>query len=79
MRLIYPNAAIPSIRIRAVLELVCTSVPKGDACGRRERYESADPDDAVALARRAGWTFRGKNARCPGCGRRGESFGKAGV
>ena len=64
-----------SIRIDAVLKLVCASSSRnGRVCGESGRYESSEPEEAIAAARRDGWTFRKEYARCPRCGREGNSF-----
>lgn len=68
--------AYESIRIRAVLVLICVSERLGRVCGTAERFEAAGPEQSVADARRAGWTFRSKAARCRACGNAGASFGK---
>jgi len=64
-----------SIRIDAVLKLVCASTTHtGRVCGQGGRYEASEPEEAIAAARQDGWTFRKEYARCPRCGREGASL-----
>ncbi len=70
---------IESVRIHAVLKLICASKTReGWMCRHRGDYERPEPDDAIAAARADGWTFRLRCARCPQCGRDGNSFPKVG-
>lgn len=72
----YLSPPSPSIRIRAALVLVCASERDGQACCEMARFEHDEPEGAIGLARKAGWDFRLRAARCPACGRAGASFGK---
>lgn len=65
-----------SVRIDAVLVLICVSGWDGRLCGQSARFTHNDPHEAIRMAREDGWDFRNRAARCPACGRRGASFGK---
>lgn len=69
--------ASKSVRIHAVAVLICVSETQGGRlCGTVGRFENPEPEGALDDARAAGWAFRLRAARCPACGRAGNSFGK---
>ncbi len=70
-----PTTESFSIRIHAILKLICACrTREGRVCGRSADYIRPEPEDAIGAARADGWMFRLSNARCPECGRAGNSF-----